>query len=191
MRSIRSTCAVVLISGFAAMTLGPPAGAKPIEHVHFHETHSEVIEDFCGDLDIRFEFDDRGMFLFNTRGRRGLAYSMATIHGTTSWTNLANNLTLTHEYHVVDKELKVTDNGDGTLTLLIMVTGSTTFTGPNGEVLNDPGQIRFELLFDHGGTPADPTDDKFLADLGTVKPSTGRNDLEGHDLCTDLHDLIG
>ena len=34
----------------------------------------------------------------------------------------------------------------------------------------------FELLIDHGGTPQDPSDDEFLADLGLVFGSTGRND---------------
>ena len=38
------------------------------------------------------------------------------------------------------------------------------------------GQIRFEILIDHGGTPNDPSDDEFLADLGVAKGSTGRSD---------------
>ncbi|TWP49081.1 hypothetical protein FKR81_25760 [Lentzea tibetensis] len=165
--------------------------AKPLEHVQFHNAGSDVIEDFCGDLEVRFTFDDRGTFLFNQQGRDRLAHSHVNLHGTASWTNLANGRTLTHVYHVTEKELKVTDNGDGTLTLLVQASGSTKFIGPDGQVLNDPGQFRFELLFDHNGTPADPSDDEFVADLGVVKPSTGRNDLEGHDLCTDVHELIG
>ena len=28
-----------------------------------------------------------------------------------------------------------------------------------------PGQVRFELLVDHGGTPSDPSDDEFLESL--------------------------
>jgi hypothetical protein len=49
------------------------------------------------------------------------------------------------------------------LTLLVLATGSLKVFGPDGEFLfNDPGQIRFELLIDHGGTPTDPSDDEFL-----------------------------
>ncbi|WP_436498718.1 hypothetical protein [Actinokineospora sp. HUAS TT18] len=79
----------------------------------------------------------------------------------------------------------------GTLTLTIMATGSTKFIGPDGEVFNNPGQLRFGPLFDHGGTPTDPADDAFLADLGISKPSTGRDDLAEHDLCDIVDDLIG
>ena len=39
----------------------------------------------------------------------------------------------------------------------------------------NPGQIRLEILFDHGGTPTDPFDDVFLAEE-LVKGSTGRSD---------------
>lgn len=39
----------------------------------------------------------------------------------------------------------------------------------------DTGQVRFELLIDHGGTPSDPFDDEVIAELGTVKEPTGRN----------------
>ena len=191
MRLSRVARAAGLVSILAVTVLGPPAAAAPFDRVHFHETTDEILKDYCGDLDLRYQFDDSGLFVFNTRGPHGLAYSQATIHGATSWTNLANDRTLVHVYNVVDKDLKITDNGDGTLTVLVMAAGSTKYFGPDGEVFNDPGQLRFELLFDHGGTPGDPSDDKFLADLGVVKPSSGRNDLEGHDLCTDLHDLIG
>jgi hypothetical protein len=46
--------------------------------------------------------------------------------------------------------------------------------GPDGKALaRNPGQVRFELLVDHGGTPTDPSDDEFL---GLVKGSTGRTD---------------
>ena len=40
----------------------------------------------------------------------------------------------------------------------------------------NPGQVRFELLVDHGGTPTDPFDDEVIAELGVVKEETGRND---------------
>jgi hypothetical protein len=71
----------------------------------------------------------------------------------------------------------VTDNGDGTLTILILATGNDVLYGEDGKAIaRNPGQIRFEILVDHGGTPTDPSDDEFLADLGLVKGSTGRSD---------------
>ena len=39
----------------------------------------------------------------------------------------------------------------------------------------NPGQFRFELLVDHGGTPTDPEDDVEL-EFQVLKESTGRSD---------------
>lgn len=182
-------CAVALALGLAAA----PASAKPIERGHFLDSGSEVESDFCGDLTVRIDFEVRVSFLFNPHGPDGLAYFMENVHGWVSFTNVANGKTLTSVFDNVVKDLKVTDNGDGTLTILVMATGSNKIYGPDGRLLfNDPGQIRFEVLIDHGGTPADPSDDEFITDLGLVKGSTGRNDLEGLDFCADLiHAFIG
>ena len=77
----------------------------------------------------------------------------------------------------IDKDLRVTDNGDGTLTILILSTGNAVLYGENGKVIaRNSGQVRFEILIDHGGTPTDPSDDEFLEFLGVVKDSTGRSD---------------
>ena len=93
------------------------------------------------------------------------------------YTNRANGKTVTLTTRVVNKDLRVTDNGDGTLTILVLATGNDVLYGPDGKAIGrNPGQIRFEILIDHAGTPADPSDDVFLADLGVVKGSTGRSD---------------
>jgi hypothetical protein len=64
--------------------------------------------------------------------------------------------------------------GDGTLTILVMATGNETVYTPDGKALyRNPGQIRFEILIDHGRTPTNPSDDEFLEFLGLVKGSTG------------------
>ena len=77
----------------------------------------------------------------------------------------------------IDKDLRVTDNGDGTLTILILATGNTVHYGEDGKAIAwNPGQQRIEILVDHGGTPTDPSDDEFLEFLGVVKESTGRSD---------------
>ena len=56
-------------------------------------------------------------------------------------------------------------------------TGNDVVYGPDGKAIaRNPGQTRFELLLDDNGTPSDPDDDVFLADLGIVKGSTGRTD---------------
>jgi hypothetical protein len=86
----------------------------------------------------------------------------------------------------VDKDLHVTDNGDGTLTVVILITGPSTLYGPDGKAIaRNPGQVRFELVVDHGGTPTDPSDDVELS-FTQVKGSTGRSD----DYCAAVIDTI-
>lgn len=184
---------VTMVAAFLAVGFTTSAAlAGPLEKVHFHDVTSEVVEDFCGDLTVRIDEDIRGSFLFNAHGRERLAYASETVRGTQVFTNLANGKTFTQVFSVLNKDLKVTDNGDGTLTILVMATGSLKVYGPDGKLLfSDPGQVRFEVLIDHGGTPTDPSDDEFLEFLGLVKGSTGRNDLQDRDFCTDIHEFIG
>jgi hypothetical protein len=188
----RPLLAALVAAALAVAFMTSAALARPLEKVHFHDVTSEVVEDFCGDLTVRIDEDIRGAFLFNARGPDGFAYASEAVHGTQVITNLANDKTFTQIFSVLTKDLKVTDNLDGTLTILVLATGSSRVVGPDGKLLlNDPGQIRFEILIDHGGTPTDPSDDEFLEFLGQVKGSTGRNDLQDRDFCTDIHEFIG
>jgi hypothetical protein len=181
-RALAATCLTAFVMGMAAV----PTAAVPIGK--FHDVFSEVREE-C-DLNILYEEDVQGRFLVNSRGRDGLVYFSSTVRGTQSWTNLATDKSYSTVFNGVDKDQRVTDNGDGTLTILVLVTGNETWYGPDGNVLfRNPGQVRFELLVDHGGTPSDPSDDEFLEFLGVVKGSTGRNDLEGRDFCDDLREF--
>ena len=89
---------------------------------------------------------------------------------------------------VLDKDQRVTNNGDGTLTVLILATGNATVYDENGTAIaRNPGQVRYKILLDHNGTPRDPSDDEFLEFLGTVKGSTGRTD----DFCATIVNAIG
>jgi hypothetical protein len=77
----------------------------------------------------------------------------------------------------LSKDLKVTDNGDGTQTIRMLGTGNDVVYGSNGKaIFRSPGQFQFEILADNGGTPTDPFDDTFLEELGLVKNETGRSD---------------
>ena len=171
-----------LAAGLAAavsMTLAAGASAKPIEHGEFHDEGTFIELDFCDvpGLDVQgdFVFDNR--FLVNTHGKDGLIYFHENFRVTTVFTNLANPAnTVTEVIKGVNKDLRVTDNGDGTLTILQLSTGNATLYGPNGKAIGrNPGQVRFEFVVDHGGTPTDPSDDVLLEER-MVKGSTGRSD---------------
>lgn len=190
MNAKRLLCAIAATTGLAVsglVTSVGPAAAAPIEHEHFRDVSSEVVDPFCGDLRVRIDTDLRGSLLIKPQGPDELVYFLESVHGTISYTNLTTNKSFTSVLNFLNKDLKVTDNGDGTLTVLAMFTGVVKHYGPDGRLLFvDSGQIRIELVIDHGGTPTDPADDVVLDDT-VVKPSNGRNDTEGRDFCTDMH----
>lgn len=98
-------------------------------------------------------------------------------------TNLATGSWVSVVNVVMSKDLRLTDNGDGTLTVVVFGTGNTVVSGSDGKAIaRNPGQTRLEFVVDHGGTPADPSDDSFVEFLGLIKESTGRND----DLCAAM-----
>jgi len=181
---------VALLSGLGLTVAGlagaSAAAAKPIEQAHFHEVTDEPFT-FCEGLDIWYHSEEDGNFLFNQRGS-GLAYGGSTVRGTSTWTNLETGGTFTNIWTVRDKDLKITyDETTDTLTIIILATGSSRYYDADGNfVLADPGQVRFSILVDANGTPTDPSDDEFIADLGVVKDSTGRNDTQDRDFCEDL-----
>ena len=171
--------AILALGATAAVTLAAAASAGQVFRETIHEEDTFVLDDFCDvpglTVELAFVLDLRVHAV--PHGPDGLAYFLQ--HGTRTdvFTNLANDKSITGVVGVFEKDLRVTDNGDGTLTILILATGNAALYGADGKAIaRDPGQIRFEILVDHGGTPTDPFDDEFLADLGVVKGSTGRSD---------------
>ena len=63
--------------------------------------------------------------------------------------------------------------------------GSRYYDNAGNLVLKDPGSIRFVIVIDYNGTPADPEDDVELS-FDVLRESTGRNDTEGRDFCNDV-----
>jgi hypothetical protein len=169
--------ALLVLGVTAAAILAAGAAAQPPVKERFHDEGSFVDEDFCGaGLTVDGTFVTDGSFLVVAHGPDGLAYFLEHVTITVVFTNRANGKTVTLTVLRVNKDLRVTDNGDGTLTILVLATGNDVFYGPGGEVIGrNPGQIRVEILVDHGGTPTDPSDDEFLSEE-QVKGSTGRSD---------------
>jgi hypothetical protein len=173
-RTLRFTA--LLLSSIAVFTmLAAAASAKPVEHVRFHDEGSFVDNDFCGaGLTVNGTFVVDGKLLVNSHGADGLLYFLE--HATATVVFTANGTSITSVSKVVNHDLHVTDNGDGTLTVLFMATGNDVLYGPDGKAIaRNPGQIRIEFLVDHNGTPTDPEDDIVISDE-LVKGSTGRSD---------------
>jgi hypothetical protein len=159
--------------------LATAASAKVIFRETIHEEDTFVLNNFCDVRGLTVEDAFVGDFRVHAvpHGRDRLAYFLEHGKVTQVFTNPATDKSVTAVAKFIEKDLRVTDNGDGTLTILVLVTGNGVVYGEDGKAIaRNPGQIRFEILVDHAGTPADPFDDVFLEDLGMVKGSTGRSD---------------
>jgi hypothetical protein len=168
---------VVGAAVFAVAGVSSVAEARPLAGDEFHNEFNETVDDFCDVPGMTVEIDTvfDGRFSVKTKGRDGLAYFAQHIRIASTYTAANGNVvTSLDQFH--DKDLKVIDNGDGTLTVIFFRTGNATFYGANGKAIGrDPGQVRFELLVDHNGTPGDPLDDILLSEE-IIKGSTGRSD---------------
>jgi hypothetical protein len=170
---------ILALVATAALALVATASAGKLFSETIDETESRTEANFCGVEGLTVDFTSHivGRVQAVPHGRDQLPYFSFNLKITDVVTNLANRNDVVSESTIRDKDLRVTDNGDGTLTLLVLSTGNSVLYGEDGKVIaRNPGQVRFEILIDHGGTPTDPSDDEELAFLGVVKESTGRND---------------
>ena len=164
--------------GLVLAGLATTADAGQVFRETIHDEREIVLEDYCGVQGLTVELSSTldMRVQITPHGQAGLAYFLQ--HGTVRevLTNPATGTSLTSVARVTEKDLRVTDNGDGTLTILDLSTGNAVLYGPDGKAIaRNPGQTRFELLIDDGGTPTDPSDDEVVRQ-GVVKESTGRND---------------
>ena len=167
----------VIAAAMVAAAMVAPVAAAPLEHGTFHDEFSFIDPDLCGaGIEVQFDVVVDGRFLVTRRGRDGLVYFMEHIHLINTMTNLANGRTIIGVERTMYKDLHVTDNGDGTLTIVALATGNFTIYGEDGHAIaRNPGQFRFQVLIDHNGTPGDPSDDSEL-EFTVLKGSTGRSD---------------
>lgn len=184
----RSVLAAVVLASFVA---APAAHAAAVTIERWEWADQGVITD-CEGVTVLWQGQASESLTFGPRGKTKLDYFKFQSNGSVAYTNAATGLTMTVNWNFIDKDLKVVDNGDGTLTITAMAAGNTQLRGPSGELLRrDPGMNRYQILIDHNGTPGDPDDDEFLEFLGVIKGSTGLNEFEGADFCEDIHSFLG
>ena len=185
------TFGTALIIGLAiasALVASTPATAKPLDKGRFHDVFTEFFTCESTGTPVQIDVDVWVNFNVNQRGSSPFPYYRENVHGTNVFTNLDTGGTFTNVFSVNFKDHVITDNGDGTITILVIATGGSRYYDADGKlVLNDPGQVRFSFDVDYNGTPSDPEDDVEVPDsFQVVRDSTGRNDTAGRDFCADL-----
>jgi hypothetical protein len=149
--------------------LASTAGAADSFSVEFQEARKA--QKVCG-LTVAWTRSVELKISIVPHGLDGIEYVSVLGNIAESFTNKAG-VTATSFANVLEKDLHITDNGDGTATILELATGNATLYGPDGKAIaRDPGQLRYLLYLDG--------DDVTFG--GVVKDSTGRSD----DFCTAL-----
>jgi hypothetical protein len=121
---------VLAVVGAAVLSLsfvGGVAAQPPVmERVH-EEFTVEKIEDFCGveGLEVRLDGVADFRLQWHARKRDGLAYFVQNVKASETLTALASeDRWVTSVENTLFNDVKVTDNGDGTVTILVLGTGN-------------------------------------------------------------------
>lgn len=167
LRAARTIAAVLV--GLAIPTLGAAgaASAAPGEWETFHNEFTVVEEDACGvpGLTLEQAFVSDGRERITVRGPDGLSFYAAHEEVVRTVTNVATGESVTQIITVRFTYLKVTDNGDGTSTLVTQRPTRSVYIQDGQVIARGSSLVRFEELVDNGGTPTDPSDDEFLGEV--------------------------
>jgi len=157
------------LAATAAVAAPATAGTGPPEvQVHYSDAYDTLLPDpsdptgsFCGGLtNVPLHVEIEGYFSIKNHGPNAPApYFADRFRSTLVYTNPQTELTYTVVRVRQTKDLRLVDNGDGTLTLTGLNSGSLFAYGPDGELLGrQNGLTRETFLVDTLGTP-DPNDD--------------------------------
>ena len=152
----------------APSSTGVKAGSGQAFTFKFHDEGADVVYNFCGasGLTVQHTYSLDMFVHIVPRGADQLEYYLQ--HGVWTDTYTSNGKTVKAIANVTEKDQFITDNGDGTLTIVILSTGNATAYDSDGKAIaRDPGQLRFVVYIDADGN---------LTFGDVVKDSTGRND---------------
>jgi hypothetical protein len=168
--------AVVGACGVVAAA-APPVSAQLIDRGHEHIVGTDPDDEVCG-IPVITTFD----IIENQQERlasSGFPLFMGTSRGKITWTNPVTDQTVTLMFAGASKDLTVTDNGDGTITVRSAVTGAPELIKfSDGTVASiDAGRVVFVSVLDYNGTPTNVDDDEFVS--GYIESISGPHpDLE-------------
>jgi hypothetical protein len=165
----------------AGLGLTPPATAAPLDQGTESESFDFVEPNFCdvAGLAVRIAGTIDTQWSAHPQGPDRIAYYVSQASISTRYTNVTSGVSGPYVGETVrttekDQDIEV---GEKYLTITVLATGMAKVKDAQGRVIAaNPGQVRYQVLIDHNGTPSDPFDDTFVSDLGLVRESTGRND---------------
>ena len=141
-----------------------PAAAQPVDRTHQHMVVTVQDDEVCGvpvttTADINANNQERlassGFPLFKTTGRV-----------TVTWTNPLTGKSVSNFFAGgLSRDLTVTDNGDGTITLRTAITGvpEKIRVAKGKPITMDVGRVVFVSVIDYNGTPTNTDDDVLIS----------------------------
>jgi hypothetical protein len=146
-----------------------------------------LTQTLCG-----IEAETTSTFSVRTLGRiapDGFPRFQTNVMSTQTITNPDTGLSLVTRTRVSVKDLKATDNGDGTVTVLTQQTGLAREVrlSDGTLVVKNVGRVLIERVFSGASTPDDPTDDLVLSERVVSlsgQQSNGEQDIEF--FCTEI-----
>jgi hypothetical protein len=164
MRRIVIALATVIVSVLAGAGIAAPAAqAQLVDRSHEHVTDTFELQ-ICGlDLVSTVDFVTNGQ---ERIARSGFPLFQGTASGTQTFTNPDTGKSITNQFAgVAFKDMSVTDNGDGTITLRTASAGlPEKLVLPDGTIVNmDVGRVAVVSVLDYNGTPTNTDDDTLLS----------------------------
>ena len=132
--TIARLASISAVMAAAFLVVAQPANAAVVEQDHYHFSDSFEVDDRCG-LNVRIDIVEDGSFSVVQRGPDWQFYGAARFTGSATFTNLANGKTITDSYAGESQDYKVTDNGDGTITVVVQFVGGQRFPTPDGRTV--------------------------------------------------------
>lgn len=156
------------ILGASPATAAPVSLTEPIEFTF-------TDEDFCGTgLEVVIVGD--GEERVQMAKRRGATYFSSHVRLVQTFTNTATDASFSTRDVSRFRDLHITDNGDGTLTITNFGTGFFMMYDSDGKIIGkNTGQSRFETTIDLNETPDNFEDDVVVSEV-PILGSTGTND---------------
>jgi hypothetical protein len=189
----RSRLLALLLALALGVLFAPAAHAEqPVEQDHYDDVFDIIVptpddppgETFCGLTGVPIHGELHGYFSLQVRGSSDFLYFGDRFRAHFVYTNPLTGKTFTVDTIGAALDVRIVDNGDGTLTITNIFVGvQKVYDGAGNLLFMDRGQIREVFLVETMGT-VDPEDDVFIEDLAlSVR---GPHDTFDNDFCEDF-----
>ncbi|HYN29315.1 MAG TPA: hypothetical protein VES95_05525 [Dermatophilaceae bacterium] len=187
--------AVIAGAALAAAALVPATAtaAEPVDGFHFRGEYTHVEQEIGECLEVPFPIRHDGWvnarFSVRLHGTDGPEYYSLRATARDLYTNTDTGESFTGHSTFRDADLRVTDHGDGTITVLASGVRVESFRAPSGRLIGiDAGRATSTYVVDVGD-PGDPDDDTVLSE--THSEPVGASSLDGAGVCQIAATYLG